>query len=128
MSTFVVTSAIWDSVRRPLDRLRVAIEEAERELDSVRRAYLEAARFATVEPVAAPDPDDARELSRQEARIAALVALGRSNREIACELHVSIHTVKSHVRSILRKRLLRSRWQVGRPLAPAPMRMPEPRR
>jgi DNA-binding NarL/FixJ family response regulator len=44
--------------------------------------------------------------------VAYLLAQGRSNNEIAAGLHVSVHTVKSQVQSILRKRGLRSRWQL----------------
>jgi DNA-binding CsgD family transcriptional regulator len=43
------------------------------------------------------------ELSWREIDILRLVAIGRSNREIGEELHISGHTVANHVRSILRK-------------------------
>lgn len=49
---------------------------------------------------ALPLPDD---LSPREVQILALVARGRSNREIGLELVISQHTVANHVRSILRK-------------------------
>jgi len=100
-----------ESVQRPLERLRHAIELAQRELDCVRRAYSEAERLARD---TRPDqgPKSSRKLSRQEARVAALLAEGLANRDIAEALHVSVHTVKSHVQSILRKRTLRSRWQL----------------
>jgi DNA-binding CsgD family transcriptional regulator/Flp pilus assembly protein TadD len=42
-------------------------------------------------------------LSWREVDILRLVAVGRSNREIGQELHISGHTVANHVRSILRK-------------------------
>jgi DNA-binding NarL/FixJ family response regulator len=42
-------------------------------------------------------------LSPQEERILALVALGRTNKEIGQELHVSDKTVKNHISHILQK-------------------------
>ncbi len=103
----------FDSVERPLARLRVAIEQAERELSCLRKAYLEA-RDSALEPILpARDPGQPQALSRQEIRVAARLAGGMSNLDIATAMHLSLHTVKSHVRSILRKRGLRSRWQLS---------------
>jgi DNA-binding NarL/FixJ family response regulator len=51
-------------------------------------------------------------LTPQERRIANLVALGMSNADIAARLHVSVHTVKSHVKNVLDKLWVRSRWQL----------------
>ncbi|MFN0026434.1 MAG: helix-turn-helix transcriptional regulator [Acidimicrobiales bacterium] len=42
-------------------------------------------------------------LTAKELEVLALVALGRSNRQIGAELHSSMHTVANHVRSILAK-------------------------
>ena len=42
-------------------------------------------------------------LTKRERQVLALVASGRSNREIAAELVVSEHTVHRHVANILRK-------------------------
>ena len=101
----------FDAVQQPLHRLRIAIEHAERELGCLRRAYLEAT--LSVPEIRPPTVfQDVCALSRQERRVAALLAHGRSNHEIAQALHVSVNTVKSHVQSILRKRSLRSRWQL----------------
>jgi LuxR family maltose regulon positive regulatory protein len=51
-------------------------------------------------------------LTQQERRVAMLAACGHSNLELAGQLHVSVHTVKSQMRSILRKLDLRSRWEL----------------
>jgi DNA-binding NarL/FixJ family response regulator len=58
-------------------------------------------------PLAAPVSPHAgglrRRLTESEARIAALLVTGRSNREIAAELFLSPETVKATVARILRK-------------------------
>ena len=48
-------------------------------------------------------------LSGREQQVLSLVARGQSNAEIAAALHISDHTVKTHVASILRKLSLRDR-------------------
>jgi DNA-binding NarL/FixJ family response regulator len=108
----------FDSLELPLRRLRQTIEQAERELACLRRAYEEAARLAVESATAPRRAGHDAILSRQELWVAALIAEGRSNSQIAVALHLSVHTVKSHVQSILRKRALRSRWQLVS--APAP--------
>jgi DNA-binding NarL/FixJ family response regulator len=102
----------FESLERPLARLRCAIEQAERELDAVRRGYLVAVELAGTLAPEGPDPYDLGPLSRQELRVARLLQRGLTNSDISSSLHVSVHTVKSHVRSILRKRGLHSRWQL----------------
>jgi DNA-binding NarL/FixJ family response regulator len=46
---------------------------------------------------------NATDLTFREVEILKLIELGRSNKEIASELHLSIHTVKTHVHHILDK-------------------------
>jgi predicted ATPase/DNA-binding SARP family transcriptional activator/DNA-binding CsgD family transcriptional regulator len=61
-----------------------------------------------------PSESDPRPvLSRRESEVAALVARGLSNREIAQELHLSERTVHAHVRTILKKLSVPSREQVA---------------
>ena len=45
--------------------------------------------------------------------VAALVAQGRSNREIAAKVHLSENTVKSHVQEIFRKLEVRNRVEAA---------------
>jgi DNA-binding NarL/FixJ family response regulator len=61
---------------------------------------------ATAEPPASP-------LSPREREVAALVARGLMNREIAAELVIAERTVETHVANILGKLGLKSRVEVG---------------
>ena len=64
------------------------------------------------DPVDRPRPDAVLdELTDRERAVFGLLAVGRSNREIAVELHVSEGTVKIHVGRILAKLDLRDRVQ-----------------
>lgn len=52
-------------------------------------------------------------MTRREGEVMELVARGRSNKEIATELCLSVHTVKSHVHNILEKMALTSRLELA---------------
>jgi DNA-binding NarL/FixJ family response regulator len=52
-------------------------------------------------------------MTKREHEVIALIAEGRSNKEIAKELHIAVHTVKSHVHNILEKLALRTRLEVA---------------
>jgi DNA-binding CsgD family transcriptional regulator len=62
----------------------------------------------------------AGELTATEARVAELVADGRSNKEVAAELVVSVHTVEATLTSIYRKLDVRSRTEMARKLTETP--------
>jgi two-component system nitrate/nitrite response regulator NarL len=60
--------------------------------------------------------EDVREavtLTPREREVVALIAEGRSNKEIAEQLHIAVHTVKSHVHIILEKLALHTRLEVA---------------
>lgn len=56
------------------------------------------------------DPD----LTPRELEVLNLIATGASNQEIATQLSISLHTVKSHVRNILNKLHVANRRQAAR--------------
>ena len=58
-------------------------------------------------------------MSETEERVAALAAQGRSNRQIAAELYVSVRTVEAHLSHVYRKTGVRSRAQLTRRLMSA---------
>lgn len=53
-------------------------------------------------------------LTQREAGVLELLQQGRSNGEIAAQLHIGIETVRSHARSIYRKLGVRSRRELAR--------------
>lgn len=59
-------------------------------------------------------------LSRRETEIFSLLASGAKNTEIADKLFISVHTVKSHVRQILKKLSVTSRKEVHALMADSP--------
>lgn len=52
-------------------------------------------------------------MTKREHEVIGLIAEGRSNKEIARELHIAVHTVKSHVHNILEKLALHTRLEVA---------------
>ncbi len=103
-----------DNLECHVARLRSAIQQAQRELHGLQHAVAETAALTQGWSTAEPADSQPSALSREELGVAQVLTRGRSSQEIASTLHVSVHTVKSQVRSILRKRGLRSRWQVVR--------------
>jgi DNA-binding CsgD family transcriptional regulator len=68
--------------------------------------------------IAARAPVDG--LTETERRIAALVAQGHTNREVASAMFVTENTVQTHVRHIFQKLGVRSRTELAARLVPAP--------
>ena len=92
-----------------LAAIRVVAEGGALFAPSVTRRLI--AEFTRQKPGAAP-PSELTELTAREHEVLRLVARGLSNLEIAQELVVSDHTVKSHVAHVLTKLGLRDRTQV----------------
>lgn len=101
----------WNSLatalERSLHRLRLLVGDTERCLSDLHRDYecLAVAARGFERPAG-------ESLTHQERRVAMLVMAGRTDAETAAMLQLSVHTVKSHVKNILRKLGLRSRWQL----------------
>ena len=66
---------------------------------------------------ARPRPRRDDSLTAAESRVAALVAAGRKNREVAAELFTTVATVEAHLTRIYRKLGLRSRTELTRAVA-----------
>ncbi|HEU4702881.1 MAG TPA: response regulator transcription factor [Conexibacter sp.] len=82
-----------------------AIHLASRGLQVLRRTESDAA---------APPPSGPELLTPREAAVLDLLQSGRSNGEIAAELHVGVETVRTHARNIYRKLGVRSRRELAR--------------
>ncbi|MFJ9899372.1 response regulator [Streptomyces sp. NPDC091280] len=68
----------------------------------------------TAAPAPAPPAPAPREpLTDREAEVVRLVALGRTNAEIAAELYVSLSTVKTHLSSVQLKLAARNRVEIA---------------
>ena len=65
----------------------------------------------------APPGLAADEFSATEQRVAALVAAGRTNPEVAAELFLTVHTIEKALTRIYSKLGVRSRTQLARKLA-----------
>lgn len=84
-------------------------------LSRISRMNLRVALNANAQPANAADSsknDD--DLTEAEERIAAQVAAGLSNKEIAARLDLSVRTVESHVSHILRKKGWSNRVEIAR--------------
>jgi len=58
-------------------------------------------------------PTGTSQLTETESRVAALVASGHANKQVAAELHVTVRTVESNLTSIYRKLGIRTRGQLA---------------
>ena len=68
-------------------------------------------KFSQLESPASPQPHEA--LTEREEEVLLTVAKGRTNAEIADELHISLSTVKSHLASLMSKIGARNRVEIA---------------
>ncbi len=103
-----------EALESALCGLKEDVARAARRCQEVRSAYARLSDAAAADDrLPRPQPSSALyPLTPRERLVAALAADGRSNAEIAAELHVSLQTVKSQMRSVLRKLQIESRWQI----------------
>jgi DNA-binding NarL/FixJ family response regulator len=66
---------------------------------------------------ARPRPRRDGELTNAERQVAALVAAGNKNREVAARLYTTVATVEAHLTRIYRKLDIRSRTELTRQVA-----------
>jgi DNA-binding NarL/FixJ family response regulator len=84
-------------------------------LDRVRRTHSEIARLVGASQTEAAREDFRDEaLTEAEERVAAAVARGLSNKEIAAEFNVSVRTVENHISRILAKKNFTNRVEIAR--------------
>lgn len=69
--------------------------------------------FAQITTARDAQLDDAVRLTEREHEITRMIGQGFSNKDVAQRLHISPHTVKNHVHSILGKLALHSRLQIA---------------
>ncbi len=109
----------WREVEAPYEAARVRVlvglacralgddDTAEMELEAARCVFAQlgaAAELGRLEHLAGTAaPDIAGGLTEREAQVLALVATGKTNRQIAAELFISEHTVARHVQNIFTK-------------------------
>jgi DNA-binding NarL/FixJ family response regulator len=92
-------------------------------LDEARAIFLDLGAESWVERCdkelrrARPRPRRDRELTPAERRVAALVAVGKKNREVAAQLFTTVATVEAHLTRIYRKLGIRSRTELARLVA-----------
>jgi DNA-binding CsgD family transcriptional regulator/tetratricopeptide (TPR) repeat protein len=103
------------ALRRAGQRRRAAVRlQAARNVFSGVGAVLWAERAANELRRASPRPRRTGELTGAERRVAALVAEGRTNREVAAQLFITPGSVEVHLTRIYRKLGVRSRTELAR--------------
>ncbi|MDA0167011.1 LuxR C-terminal-related transcriptional regulator [Solirubrobacter ginsenosidimutans] len=98
---------------------REALGEAAERFDALGSPGWAALTRAEIARVGGRKPRAEGELTRTEAQVAQLAAAGRTNKEIAHALFVTVHTVEAHLSSTYAKLGVRSRAQLSQRL-PAP--------
>jgi len=98
---------------REIRRARAATEEALAIFVRIGAVpWIDAAR-AELARLPGRRPSDGAELTNAEAAIAALVAAGRTNREVAAELMLSVRTIEATLTRIYEKVGVRSRAELA---------------
>jgi DNA-binding NarL/FixJ family response regulator len=126
LSTLRAAFTAWQELEAPYEaaRARVLLAHACRalgdedafalDLDTARRAFEELGAAPDAAALASPGEERGDHgLSARELEVLRLVAVGKSNREIASELVISEHTVARHVQNIFRKLHVPSRTAAG---------------
>jgi DNA-binding NarL/FixJ family response regulator len=83
--------------------------------------------FAKTAPAQPSDDGQTEPLTERELEVLQLLVRGATNRQIAAELHISVHTVKNHVHSILDKLKAGSRREAAEVAVKKRLVKPRPR-
>lgn len=107
---FIMKDATLDEVLRTIRSVAAGIDVLPQAMTAT--LFSEIAREAIQNGESAIDHDSVR-LTVREQEVIHLIADGMSNKAIGHSLHVSVHTVKSHLRNIMEKLTLHSRLQIA---------------
>jgi DNA-binding NarL/FixJ family response regulator len=118
-----------DLAGRSFDRARAITEQIARQVPDHQREQFLRSALSEIPPIHRPTSNKEKTarpggLSRREQEVATLIAQGKSNREIAEALYLSVRTVEAHITRILTRLGFSSRtevavWAAGQQLAPA---------
>jgi non-specific serine/threonine protein kinase len=113
-NTLITYDQTWESVRDQLSPHAVHEALAAGRAMTLEDALIEAR--VSLNPCAPAQPElssrESAALTERERQVVALLTRGLSDQQIAHELGVSPRTANAHVRNVLSKLELRSRWQV----------------
>jgi DNA-binding NarL/FixJ family response regulator len=110
VSGFIMKDATLDDVCRTIRSVAAGVDVLPQAMTAT--LFSEIAKEAVLNGGLVIDPESVR-LTMREREVINLVAEGMSNKAIGHSLHVSIHTVKSHLRNIMEKLTLHSRLQIA---------------
>ena len=105
----VVLYGLWESDRRGPDGARAVPTEPAGEPPGVEGSGASAPALSDGEEATSPVPPLVEPLTEREREVFGLLATGRTNREIAADLYVTVGTIKAHTSNIYAKLQVRNR-------------------
>jgi len=111
VSGFIMKDApldvVWNTIRSVASGLKVLPDQMTATL------FSEVAREVVADGGSIDHDHDSVRLTPREREVIELIAEGLSNKAVGKQLHISVHTVKSHLRNIMEKLTLNSRLQIA---------------
>lgn len=111
VSGFVMKDATLDELLRTIRSVASGVDVLPPPL--VTTLFTEIANELVASNGGVPPVLDSVRMTPREREVIDLIAEGKSNKAIGKELHISTHTVKSHLRNIMEKLNLHSRLQIA---------------